>query len=248
MKIPTLLLFLSMGNLWANELSEKLQDDEEIANGVIASSWRLTVQPHPGQLVMTRFIVEVGEELEAKSQLTSRKIEMIHYVPKGNYTQDVGYKKHLNLEQKAHDPQFNKKWEIWGLGQNVTLGPLNWVGGGGGSGTSKVFDHPCESVNRRFRLTSDLETALIEGREEKLSKQVSFNFHVYTQSLDIVAAKAAEAGIDRLPELNEKPWSITLPEIEKPVEQGSADQPATAPESKPEGKENPQPESEGRPQ
>jgi hypothetical protein len=220
MKIPALLLFLSMGTLCGNELSRKLQDDEEIANGVVASSWRLTVQPHPGQLVMTRFIVEVGEELEAEFQLTSRKIEMIHYVPKGNFTQDVGYKRHLNLEQKVHDPQFNKKWEIWGLGQNVTLGPLNWAGGGGGTGTSKVFDHPCESANRRFRLTSDLEAALIEGREENPSKQISFNFHVYTQFLDIVAAKAAEAGIDKLPELNGEPWSITLPQMEQPVESG----------------------------
>ena len=64
MKIPALLLFLSFGNLCANEFSRQLQDDEEIANGVIASSWRLTVQPHPGQLVVTRFIVKVGEEFE----------------------------------------------------------------------------------------------------------------------------------------------------------------------------------------
>jgi len=250
MRVLSLLLLLSMSTLCAQELFKKRQDEVEVGDGITASTWRLTVHPHPGQLVMTAFVVEVGEAVEGEFDLTSRKVEMIHYVPRGDYVQDVGYKKYLNKEREVYDPRIYRKWKISGLGQNVTLGPMIHLGDGGGSAVAKILDQPGQRVSRRFRFSNSDEDFFNEGGStfENRSRHIVVKFVVETALLDNAVAKAAEAGIDKLPELNGKPWSITLPQIEQPVEQDGADEPATAPESSPEGNDNAKTETERRPQ
>ena len=246
MRILQLLLLFSTGTLYAGKLYEKIQDDEEIGNGITANTWRLTVQSHPDQLILTTFLVEVGEALKEETGLTSRKVEVIHYVPKGDYVQDVGYRRFWNEDREAYDPQLFDKWQIFGLGQNVTLGPMDWVNGGGGCGTLSNVDPPAQRVHRRFKLTSSLEDAINGKADENPSTHIFFNFVVEAVLLKDAVAKAAEAGVDELPELNGTPWSVTLPQVESSVEQGGAEEPATRAESEPEGGHQPRPEAEGR--
>ena len=87
MRILVIPIFFLMAAvlLGASELSERTLNEEELKDGGIGNRWRLTVQPQDGQLVMTTFLVEVGDDLIGKSHPASRKVEKVHYVPEGLY-------------------------------------------------------------------------------------------------------------------------------------------------------------------
>ena len=236
--ILTLALAL-IASIDANELFTKVHTDKEEADGVFSDLWRLTIAPTDGQLVLATYWIDVDETLDTTGLPNSKKIETFYYVPGKLFSKDVGYAKVFNSERKIGDEQFYKKWTVSGFGQQVKLGPMVLEGSGGGSGKTKISAIKYhQSVRRRFRFVD---------QEEATTQKLVIGFQLETVEIDGARAKATKAGI-KLPERQQKSWSITLPQETRRVEQDGADQPSTAPESKPEGKENPQPESEGRPQ
>lgn len=231
MRILSLLFLLSMSALCAPELFEKIQDEEEVVDGITANTWRLTVNPSPGQLVMTTFTVEVGDDVEGSIDLESQKVEMIHYVPGGDFVQKVGYMKYWNEDREVHGTRFYKKWIVSGFGQKVTLGPMIHLGDGGGSWITETLSGPYQRVSRRFRFSNSDADFLGDGGSsyEHQSRHIIFKFEAKTVPLDDAVARAAEAGINKLPELKGESWSITLPQAEQAVERDAAEESAAAP-------------------
>ncbi len=221
----------------ANELSTKVHTDKEEADGVFSDLWRFSMKPLDEQLVLATFWIEVDEALDTTGLPDSQKIEMFHYISGGLLSKDVGYTKVFNTEREVGDERFYKEWTISGFGQELKLGPMILDGSGGGSANVKVSTQQ-QSVRRRFRFVD---------QPENPSNSLVVGFELKTLNIEDAEARATKAGI-KLPERKEKSWSITLPREKQEVEQDGADQPATAPESKLEDKENPEPESERRSQ
>lgn len=194
----------------AAELETKVHDGREVEEGIYSDLWRFTVEPQDEQLVLATRLIKMDEDNASSGLPAFEKVEVIRYVSKGQYSEEVSYLYYFHKDRKLGDRRVTfEKWVLSGFGQTINLDPIfsataatHKVSGRSSTvGSGSEVQKQC--VSRRFRF-------------ENRTTRLTVKFSLETINLDEAKLMAKKAGVE-LPARKEDSWALTLPPKHKPA-------------------------------